>query len=294
VNSSHEPIGEQAASATSATVGMGGAAIAAAVSACCAGPAFGPLIVAMFGASGAVALEGLRPYAVPLLALSGLAIVASFWLSARNAQRCPVQGPSAIARVIARTTLWVSAIVWLAAVAIMIWGTTTIARASTPAFTTLSASDEPFRAAFNRRSDAVRVVELVSPTCPLCLEGVSKIQHDLFANESSLHLAGFAIWVPMLNGTASNVPEAMTLDPDPRVANYWDGSNDLGTIYERLLPVSSGPAWDVYMIFAPGVLWNGTDPPKPSFWMHQLPIANAPHLDSAVFAQRAEALLHAH
>jgi hypothetical protein len=162
---------------------------------------------------------------------------------------------------------------------------------STALFATLNSAAEPFRAAFNRQRDRVRVVELVSPTCPLCLEGVSKIQRALFESEPSAKLAGFAIWVPMLSGNASNVPDAMTLAPDARVSHYWDESNDLGIAYERVLPVSSGPAWDVYMLYAPGIVWNAVDPPKPSFWMHQLAIKNAPHLDATVFADHARAML---
>ncbi len=171
------------------------------------------------------------------------------------------------------------------------------ARASSNAaqFATLNLADEPFRAAFNRHRDDVRIVELVSPTCPACLDGVSKIQHSLFSTEASRRLIGFTIWVPMLGGKAGNVPDAMTLAPDPCVSHYWDASNDLGITYQRVLPVSTGPAWDVYFIYAPGIVWSGADPPKPSFWMHQLAINNAPHLDAAVFADHARAMLaHAH
>lgn len=168
---------------------------------------------------------------------------------------------------------------------------TSHAKADPLTFASLDSADEPFRAAFNRQRDAVRVVELVSPTCPACLEGVSKIQQTLFASELSPHLLGFTIWVPMLGGTARNVPDAAAVASDPRVSHYWDGSNDLGTTYERILPVATGPAWDVYMLFAPGVVWKDVDPPKPSFWMHQLAITNAPHLDAAVFAEHARRML---
>ncbi len=164
-------------------------------------------------------------------------------------------------------------------------------RPSSSRFTVLDSADEPFRATFNRQLDRVRVVELVSPTCPFCLDGVSTIQRALFAQEASRGLTGFIIWVPMLGGRASDVPEAMTLAPDPRVAHYWDPSNDLGIAYERALHVPYGPAWDVYMLFAPGIVWDGAHPPKPSFWMHQLPITNAPRLDAAIFADRARAML---
>lgn len=52
--------------------------------------------------------------------------------------------------------------------------------------------------------------------------------------------------------------------------------------------------WDVYLLYPPGVRWEGSTPPRPAFWMHQLealwnrPI---PALDGAVFAARARALL---
>lgn len=167
------------------------------------------------------------------------------------------------------------------------------ARASTTSttFVSLSATDEPFRTAFNRQKGSVRVVELVSPTCPYCLEGVSEIQQALFAKEPDPKLVGFVIWVPMLNGKASNVPDAMKLAQDPRVHHYWDQTNDLGIAFQQLLPIATGPAWDVYMLYAPGAVWNGRQPPRPLFWMHQLAITNAPHLDPAVFAQRAVSLL---
>ncbi len=29
-------------------------------------------------------------------------------------------------------------------------------------------------------------------------------------------------------------------------------------------------AWDVYLLYAPGVKWIGDQPPMPTFWMHQL------------------------
>jgi hypothetical protein len=278
-----------AGSATGAVVGMGGAATAAAVSACCAGPALGPLVVALFGASGAVTLELLRPYTAVLLAFSGLAIGVAFWLNARGARQCAIDRRSTVLRAISRTLVWGSVLVWLGAVVAVLLAAR--ANSNPMKFSTLDSANAPLREAFNRARSEVRVVELVSPTCPICLMGVSKIQNALFANESSSNLAGFTVWVPMLGGQAANVSEAATLAPDPRVSHYWDGRNALGLAYERILPVSNGPAWDVYMIFAPGIVWNSTDPPKPTFWMHQLPITNAPRLDAAVFAARVRAML---
>ncbi|MGB6985940.1 MAG: hypothetical protein WBD74_08235 [Candidatus Aquilonibacter sp.] len=112
---------KEAASASIAAVGMGSATTAAIASACCAGPALGPLVVSVFGAGGAVALEGFRPYAIPLLILSGLAIVASFWMSARGAKRCSTTGPSKVARAVSLVVLGISSAAWIAAVAAVLW-----------------------------------------------------------------------------------------------------------------------------------------------------------------------------
>ncbi len=91
--------------AAGAVVGLGSAATAAAVSACCTGPALGPLVISLLGASGAVALEGLRPYTIPLLVLSGLAIGVSLLLNARRV----------------RWLLWLSALAWVGSLASILW-----------------------------------------------------------------------------------------------------------------------------------------------------------------------------
>lgn len=98
MDGAREPVGTELASAAGAVAGMGGAATAAVVSAGCAGPSLGPLVIALLGAGGAVALEGLRPYMVSLLVVSGLVMGASFWLSVRGVRACSLAGSSAIVR----------------------------------------------------------------------------------------------------------------------------------------------------------------------------------------------------
>lgn len=109
---------DELASATGAAVGIGSATAAAAVAACCSGPALGPLVVMLLGAGGAVALEGLRPYTVPLLAVSAAAIGLSFWLSRRGAAGCTRRSPLRIA---STSLVWVSTVVWIAAVGALLW-----------------------------------------------------------------------------------------------------------------------------------------------------------------------------
>lgn len=87
---------------------MGGAATAAALLACCSGPAFGPLIVSLLGASGAVALERLRPCAWPLLIVSGIAIGVSLTSSIRRMRSC-ASGRAALGLACLSLAVWLVA-----------------------------------------------------------------------------------------------------------------------------------------------------------------------------------------
>ena len=99
------PVGTAGRAVGAALLGTGGTATAIAVAACCAGPAIGPLVVAMFGVGAAAALAGLRPYSIPLLALSGLVIAISLWRATRRAKAC-VPGVRAPGVMVSRGILW--------------------------------------------------------------------------------------------------------------------------------------------------------------------------------------------
>ena len=99
------------------------------------------------------------------------------------------------------------------------------------------------------------------------------------------------VWVPKLFGREKHVAEATKLVPDPRAHHYWDEGGHLMEAYAKTLGLS-GDAWDIFFIYGPSAQWHGPLPPKPEFWMHQLPyVSNAPHLDSERFAAEANARL---
>ena len=95
--------------------------MAAAVSVCCSGPAIGPLLVAWFGVGGAVAIEGLRPYAPSLVAVSGVILGWSFWRTYRRVRCAPGRPPSALART-STGLLYLSVAVWLVAATAVTYG----------------------------------------------------------------------------------------------------------------------------------------------------------------------------
>ena len=75
----------------------------------------------------------------------------------------------------------------------------------------------------------------------------------------------------MLDGDdrAAAVAQAAELN-DPRVAQLWDPERVMGELSASTLGLSS-TAWDVYLVYPPGVTWDTESPPHPAFWMHQLP-----------------------
>lgn len=66
---------------------------------------------------------------------------------------------------------------------------------------------------------------------------------------------------------------------DHRVSYYWDPDRAAGKSFKMTLGLWQ-TAWDVYLLFKPGALWED-EAPLPDYWMHQLSMANAkaPTLD---------------
>jgi hypothetical protein len=60
--------------------------------------------------------------------------------------------------------------------------------------------------------------------------------------------------------------------PADRVEHNWDPERRFGELFAKTLNLK-GVAWDVYLLYAPGVTWSAEVPPEPTFWMHQLPAA---------------------
>lgn len=117
----------------------------------------------------------------------------------------------------------------------------------------------------------------------------------MLLRQSDPRLRAFIVWVPKLKGAEKDVPVATRLVPDPRAAHYWDGAGAVMAAFTRTLRFAED-AWDVYLIYGPAARWEGADPPKPDYWMHQLgsrtqPRVTGPYLDASVFASKANEIL---
>jgi copper chaperone CopZ len=126
------------------------------------------------------------------------------------------------------------------------------------------------RMAFNAASGQVRVVALLSPTCGQCQKGQRVVQSVFTSYPDDTRLRGFVVWLPMLAGdTESAAGLQAGAFVDKRVVQQWDGDRAAGKLLAKTLNLK-GNAWDVYLLYAPGVKWTGETPPSPTFWMHQL------------------------
>jgi copper chaperone CopZ len=125
------------------------------------------------------------------------------------------------------------------------------------------------REQFNSSKDSVRVVAILSPTCPACKSGRGVVG-SVFDKFDSKQLKGFVVWLPMLarDNASSAGSEAQNLG-DGRISQGWDPERKVGEVFAKRLKLR-GTAWDVYLLYAPGIKWEADEPPSPTFWMHQL------------------------
>lgn len=122
---------------------------------------------------------------------------------------------------------------------------------------------------FNRGTDSVRVISILSPTCGLCQSGHGVLK-SVFSSTEANDLRGFIVWLPMKSADdpGSAAAQAASLR-DARLTEAWDGEHAAGALFASMLKLK-GTAWDVYLLYPRGARWEGDAPPAPIFWMHQL------------------------
>ena len=138
----------------------------------------------------------------------------------------------------------------------------------------LEQSLRSFKDMFNRYDNKVRIVSIPNPACLACVNG-QRFINDLFINEfpSETNLIGFTAWISIDGwGTLKDVTKLTPEINDKRMFNYWDPLMKLGKLYKTPLHLNNNylTAWDVYLIYKPGIIWKNDFPPSPTFWMHQL------------------------
>jgi hypothetical protein len=122
------------------------------------------------------------------------------------------------------------------------------------------------------------------------------VHEAVFKGIQSESLRAYAVWEPILRTDEERAArKATTILPDTRVRHYWTATQDLGEIFQPALSLRGTPAWDVYLVYPPGVEWKGKTPPKPHYFMHQLQeLPEERHLDPDILAMRVRRMLEAH
>lgn len=133
----------------------------------------------------------------------------------------------------------------------------------------LSDAGAELKEAFNREVDKVRLVYLISPTCPVCMQNSRLTQRYIMDRIGDDRLKVFVVWGPMQKKeTEADARAATTHLTDPRVTHFWTDDHVLAEAYKKPLGLEKDyePAWDIYMLFPPGARWSEALP-VPSYFM---------------------------
>ena len=84
------------------------------------------------------------------------------------------------------------------------------------------------------------------------------------------NLTVHVVWSSQLGAKEKHVAGGAELMEDSRALHYWDADRVVGEAFRGHIENLGSAAWDVWMLFAPGVVWEGDVPPEPTWWEHQL------------------------
>ena len=94
------------------------------------------------------------------------------------------------------------------------------------------------------------------------MRGLADLNRDLLDGFNDPNLRTLIPHVPTLGATAQDVPEAAAVITGGNATHYWEESGIVGKLYEKTLGIDGIYAWDVWMVYRPGVRWDETYPPK--------------------------------
>ncbi|MGH9382312.1 MAG: hypothetical protein ACRD2Z_17135 [Thermoanaerobaculia bacterium] len=80
----------------------------------------------------------------------------------------------------------------------------------------------------------------------------------------------FVISSSQFDAGRQDIHNAIRLMSGPRVLHYWDGEKRVGAAIQAQVAGLDEPAWDFWMLYAPGVTWGTEEAPAPDWWEHRL------------------------
>ena len=153
--------------------------------------------------------------------------------------------------------------------------------------TDLAGSLEPLIDEFNRAVSHPRLLMVVAPACPVCLDGVEAVNLEVLAQQDDLRV--LAVWMEALPFDITRNParRVEAFASEPRMTHFYDMQQVSGEALREVLdwPEGSQP-WSIYLYYPPGVIWD-EGPPRPAAWFHQREIADPAHYRTGLNLTRA-------
>jgi len=145
---------------------------------------------------------------------------------------------------------------------------------STPEYVVMGEDLQQLKDDFNANQGRVRLMFLSGPTCGICLRGMADLNDAFIADsQSDDRLVTFVVHVPTMGAKERHAADSIPLLNGPRVHHYWEESGIIGQHYTEVMDVPMY-VWDFWAIYGPDALWEGTLPPKPDYYEHQLGVTS--------------------
>jgi hypothetical protein len=126
---------------------------------------------------------------------------------------------------------------------------------------------------FNANQGKVRLVFLSGPTCGICLRGLADLNDEFIADsQNDDRLVTFVVHVPTMGAKEHHAADSIPLMRGPRVHHYWEESGIIGQHYTEVMDVDMY-VWDFWAIYGPEAVWEGSLPPVPGYYEHQLGVS---------------------
>jgi len=161
---------------------------------------------------------------------------------------------------------------------------------------TLSPAGTELLSAFNEDRGRVRLLLILSPTCPMCLSSVGVVQRYLLDSIQDANLRVYVIWEAIgATDDRAKAQSASTLISDSRVRQFWSPDRFAGKVFQGAVGIKDSPAWDVFLLFAADKSWTPGAAPAADSFMHNLfghaELPKERHLNGALLAKEVQAQL---
>ena len=160
----------------------------------------------------------------------------------------------------------------------------------------LSDKGDELRDLFNREQDKLRVLVMLSPTCPVCLQDTRVLYRYVMKGVDDPRVRAYLVWGPMEEEDTEADARKVTINlPHERATHFWTDDDVLADTWAQILGVvDDETGYDLWMIFPPGVRWEEKPPVPPFFmWIEKQGLPKENKFNGVVFAEQVRRFLGA-